>query len=149
MNRVAARAAGIEEPPWLPRLARVARRVMRRLEIENQELSLLVCGNAMMRSLNRDFRGKDRPTDVLSFPQESPPAGARKLRPSGDIVISIPMARTNARAFNVEVGEELKRLLIHGILHLKGMDHRTNSPREPMLRLQEEILKSLASERLL
>jgi len=65
---------------------------------------------------------------------------------AGDIVISIDTLFRNADEFNVAVDEELKRLLIHGILHLSGMDHSDNSPEQEMLKLQESILTDLLKE---
>jgi probable rRNA maturation factor len=65
---------------------------------------------------------------------------------AGDIVISLETLEENARYFNTTEDEELRRLLIHGILHLNGMDHETNDKTEPMLELQEAILTRLAGE---
>jgi len=72
-----------------------------------------------MRTLNRRFRGKDRSTDVLSFPA-SPPL-------LGDIAISVPYAARQARRRREPVGREIDRLLVHGYLHLLGYDHETDS----------------------
>jgi probable rRNA maturation factor len=66
-----------------------------------------------------------------------------------DIVISLDTLKENARRFNVSEDEELRRLLIHGILHLDGMDHKTNEETEPMLLLQEEIITEFAEERIM
>jgi len=64
---------------------------------------------------------------------------------AGDIVISLDSLRSNAETFNVTMNEELKRLLIHGILHLSGMDHSDNDPQQEMLQLQEKILKEYSN----
>jgi probable rRNA maturation factor len=66
----------------------------------------------------------------------------------GDIVISLDTLRENARYFQIPEDEELRRLIIHGILHLDGMDHNSTSATEPMLVLQEEILSNLKDERI-
>ena len=71
-----------------------------------------------MRQLNYRFRGKDRSTDVLSFPPASALAGV-----SGDVAISLDMASRNARALGHSVAEEIRILVLHGILHLAGFDH--------------------------
>jgi len=100
-----------------------------------------------MHSLNKQYRGIDGPTDILSFAALDGeddfilPSSAKKNL--GDILISPDVLKKNAEYFNVTEDEELKRLLIHGILHLTGFDHKTNDPTEPMLVLQEEILKAL------
>jgi len=65
------------------------------------------------------------------------------------MAVSLETMTANAAYFNVTPDEELKRLLIHGVLHLDGMDHKTNGPAEPMLRLQEEILADLAGENII
>jgi probable rRNA maturation factor len=79
-----------------------------------------------MRSLNRQHRGVDRTTDVLSFPQfdgfPSPPGSGSELM-LGDIVINLHKAERQAREYGVPFYDELKRLLIHGLLHLLGYDH--------------------------
>ncbi len=72
-----------------------------------------------MRGLNRRYRGKDRSTDVLSFPS----AGSGFL---GDIVVSVPFASREARRRKAPVSRELDRLLLHGFLHLLGYDHETD-----------------------
>ena len=87
-----------------------------------RELSLLICGDRRMRRLNRRYRHKDRTTDVLSFP-----AGA--AMPSGflgDLIISAPEARRQARVARLPFGTVMERLLLHGLLHLLGFDHETD-----------------------
>jgi probable rRNA maturation factor len=83
------------------------------------EVSVLFCGDRKIRSLNRRYRGKDRPTDVLAFPAES--GGLL-----GDIVISLPYASRRARRLGEPPAKEVGRLLLHGLLHLRGYDHETD-----------------------
>lgn len=75
-----------------------------------------------MRRLNREFRGKDRPTDVLSFPGEETVEGVHL----GDIAVSVPTARRQALERGHSVERELEILLLHGILHCLGHDHETD-----------------------
>jgi probable rRNA maturation factor len=117
------------------------------LEKDNWELSVVFCGDADIHALNRQFRGVDEPTDVLSFTLGEMD-GERFL--PGDIVVSFEMVEENAEYFHVPVEEELRRLLIHGVLHLNGMDHSghvaktpENGEIEPMLQLQENMLRAL------
>lgn len=110
------------------------------LELDNVEISLLFVDNLKMRELNREYRGKDEPTDVLSFAQEESLLSNEKVRLLGDIVISLEALKENSRYFQVDFKEELQRVLIHGVLHLIGWDHSTNEEREPMLQKQEELL---------
>ena len=142
MNRVDIRAEGVELPPWAERAAEFAAAVCDKLSRDNWDLSVLFCDDGFIRGLNRRFRGKDEPTDVLSFPLgETFTEDGERRYASGDIVISLETLASNSKAFNVDEDEELRRLLIHGILHLKGYDHATNAPEEEMLMLQERLLK--------
>ena len=85
-------------------------------------VNVLVTGNQELRALNRRFRGKDQPTDVLSFVPE--PGFANGL--AGDIAISAEIAKTNARRLGHSAAEEIKILALHGILHLAGYDHESD-----------------------
>ncbi|MDR3192231.1 MAG: rRNA maturation RNase YbeY [Treponema sp.] len=144
-------AEEIPLPAWAGKAEKFALRVLEEIGRDGWDVSLLFCNDAYIRSLNARYRGRDEPTDILSFPMGETLAGedgeSRYL--SGDIVISLETWVENARFFGIAPDEELRRLLIHGILHLDGMDHRTNGETEPMLLLQEKILKSLTAERVL
>ena len=96
-------------------------------------LSVLLCGDARMRGLNRAWRGKDRPTDVLSFP--SGEAGFL-----GDVVIDVPYAARQARRLGHPLAREVQVLLAHGLLHLLGHDHETDGG--AMFRLQRRLVRS-------
>jgi probable rRNA maturation factor len=84
-------------------------------------VTLLVTGNSEIRALNCRFRGKNVATDVLSFPA---PGFARGF--SGDIVVSVDMAARNARPLGHSVADEIRVLVLHGILHLAGYDHESD-----------------------
>ena len=86
-------------------------------------VNVLVTTNSKMRSLNSRFRGQDKPTDVLSFPAETR-SGARF---AGDIAISAEIAAENARRLGHSVSQEIKILVLHGILHLRGYDHERDN----------------------
>ncbi len=101
------------------RLRERARRYLSALGRADAEVSILLVGDAAIRRLNRTWRGKDVPTDVLSFPQ--PRADSSRLL--GDVVISLDTAARVARAEGRAVGAELDRYLAHGLLHLLGHDH--------------------------
>ncbi|UCD35472.1 MAG: rRNA maturation RNase YbeY [Nitrospiraceae bacterium] len=91
------------------------------------ELSILFVGDRAMRVLNRDYRGCDRSTDVLSFEAAVPVTEGEAAHIMGDIVICVPKAELQARASGVEFHDEIIRLLIHGTLHLLGYDHEQSS----------------------
>lgn len=151
---VAARTSSAQGRPFLPTLKRDAVAALRILGLEDHELSLLVCDDAAIQRLNRDYRRKDKPTDVLSFPQKDETDGeaegcGRSGSPSrpakrgekeapaepdfpfllGDIVISLPTAERQARALGQSSGERLRTLMVHGLFHLVGYDHE-RSPAE-------------------
>ena len=116
--------------------------VLNELNLKNWDISLLFCDDAFIQNLNKQYRDIDSPTDVLSFEQGDEyfdDAGETRFM-AGDIVISLDSLHFNAEEFNVEINEELKRLIVHGILHLNGMDHSDNSPEQEMLKFQEELL---------
>jgi len=96
------------------------------------ELSILLCGDARMRRLNRTFRAIDRPTDVLSFPSGGGPL-------LGDLAIDVPYAARQARARGHAPGREVQLLLAHGVLHLMGHDHETDDGE--MFRLQRHLVR--------
>jgi len=152
MNRVEVDAKDVEPPSWLPAIEPFCVAVLRSLDILNWELSILFCNDDTMRDLNRTWRGIDAPTDVLSFSQleeENVVSGSEDGSVyAGDIVISLDTLDLHSKLFSVAHEEELKRLLIHGILHLAGYDHETNEGSEPMLTLQEEIVKTFSGVRL-
>jgi probable rRNA maturation factor len=92
-----------------------------------------------MRRLNRDWRGKDRPTDVLSFAQREGAGGApRGLL--GDVVISVDTARRQAAERAAPLAHELDRLLIHGVLHLLGYDHEHSAAEARRMQRRERQL---------
>jgi probable rRNA maturation factor len=101
------------------RLRRVLRTAGRTLGVSG-EVSVVLAGDRLLQRLNRDFRGKDRPTDVLSFP------GAGGEEGLGDVVISVPTAARNARRLGHSVPRELDILALHGFLHVLGHDHETD-----------------------
>ena len=96
----------------------------------------LVTGDADLRRLNRDFRGQDHPTDVLSFPSAdcTPKRNPERKRgvllsPLGDLAISLARARAQARQFGHTTEQEIQILMLHGLLHLLGFDHETDAGR--------------------
>jgi probable rRNA maturation factor len=89
-------------------------------------VNLLLTSSTTMRSLNRQFRSKDLPTDVLSFPSPSLPLN-QPARAVGDIAISVEIAAQNATKLGHSTADEIKILVLHGILHLAGFDHERDN----------------------
>jgi len=116
------------------RLRRVLGGAARALRVRG-EMSLVLAGDGLLHRLNRDYRGKDRPTDVLSFPGEGGEAGL------GDVVISVETAQRNARSGGRTLARELDVLALHGFLHVLGYDHETDGG--TMDRLERRLRKRL------
>src|SRR5579863_6089363 len=108
-------------------LLQFARKLEREVS-KGRAFDCLITGDAELRRLNRDFRGKDEATDVLSFPSgPRPDVRGASRRPLGDLAISLGRARTQAREFHHTIDQEVRVLMLHGVLHLMGMDHESDS----------------------
>lgn len=144
-------------PSWLPKVEPFVSDVLDDLDIHNWELSILFCTNTFIAQLNKQYRDIDAPTDVLSFEQgdEYMDEDGNTLYIAGDIIISLDMLAFNASEYGVTMDEELKRLLIHGILHLDGYDHgdehieRGTSVDGEMLALQENLVSCYSAEKII
>ena len=111
------------------------------LGLEGVEISVYITNDEEIRKLNKTYRGKDKATDVLSFPLDENFEGYRLL---GDIVISQDTAERQARELDHSLKEEVKRLLIHGLVHLLGYDHEKGEEEEKKFKeLEERILSKL------
>jgi probable rRNA maturation factor len=110
-------------PSARERFARFLARTRREVGIRG-EVNILLTDNSEMRRLNRRFRRKNRPTDVLSFPAERSRAAHHT---AGDIAISVEIARQNAARLGHSIESELKILVLHGMLHLAGYDHEDDN----------------------
>ncbi|MEW6584813.1 MAG: rRNA maturation RNase YbeY [Nitrospirota bacterium] len=136
------------------RVRSLLRRAFLRLGLHKAELSVLFVNDSRMRILNRTYRGIDRTTDVLSFPQtesrsQKSEVGSRNTEPGtqnvvlGDVVVNLHKAKIQAEEYGHSFYEELDRLLIHGLLHLIGYDHEKGGSAEGrMKRKERELLRS-------
>ena len=129
-------------------LRRALVRLLEEVGEGDASVALTLVGDAGIRRINRERRGKDRPTDVLSFPLysagEATPAGVERLL--GDIVISVPTAQRQARAYDATLDAELKRLLVHGLLHLLGHDHERPRERTRMQAEERRLASAIGLE---
>ena len=120
-------------------LSRFVMRARRESRLRGR-VNVLVTGSAAMRTLNARFRGKNKPTDVLSFPSaQALPAGRAGF--AGEIAISADIAAQNAARLGHSVASEVKVLALHGILHLAGMDHEDDNGQ--MARKEAELRRVL------
>lgn len=141
------------EPSWICKVEPFLKKSLSALGLDGREISVLFCGDDFIKTLNSEYRNVPAPTDVLSFESgEKYSDDEGEWLNMGDIVVSVPMLCQNARNFSTDENAELKRLLLHGALHLNGMDHgdehieAEKTPECEMLRLQEKILLELEEE---
>lgn len=104
-----------------PRAVALFARKLEREVARGRAFDCLITGDAELQRLNRDFRGKDYATDVLSFPAPTPNSVL------GDLAISLPRARAQARDFGHTTETEIRILMLHGVLHLLGLDHERDN----------------------
>lgn len=114
------------------------------LGLETAELSVLLSDDARIHALNLRHRGKDRPTDVLAFPQEED--GAPPGQWLGDVVISLDTAQRQADSRRRPLIAEVRFLLAHGLLHLIGYDHDTRPRKREMDAMAQRLVRSAPLE---
>lgn len=127
------------------RLIAQASHVLELMELNDAELSIVICDDDFIHPLNRDYRGKDRPTDVLSFAQREGDFGFEEDPVLGDVIISLETTIRQAKERGHSTEKELTILLVHGILHLLGYDHIEDDEAEIMEAKERDILGQLGS----
>lgn len=108
---------------------------------DDYELCIRIVDINESQELNSTYRGKDKPTNVLSFPFEQMPGIDLKIL--GDIAICAPIVEQEAREQNKATNDHWAHLVIHGVLHLRGFDHITDTDAEIMEQLERDLLKQL------
>jgi probable rRNA maturation factor len=124
-------------------LSRLARQVLVAEETGSCDLTVVLVDNAYIRTLNRRWRMRNAPTDVLSFSMTMGPDAAYNYGVLGDVYVSIEKAREQAREYGVTFEEEIARLVVHGVLHLAGYDHEKPGEAQRMRSREEAFLRSL------
>ena len=156
-NRFLVGADEIDEPSWLGNVEPFLQKMAAELGFDGQEASIVFCGDEMIRELNKNYRNIDAATDVLSFEngEKFTDEDGSEWLLAGDIAISVDTLKKNAEYFGIDENSELKRLLLHGLLHLNGYDHgeehieKGKAPECEMLKLQEEILLKYEGEKII
>ncbi len=120
-----------------------ARALLKHLGMPKAELSILLCDDAFIRDLNAQWRQKDEPTDVLSFAMGEGDDAALNPDLLGDIVISVETAARQAAAEGLTLDQEMRVLLVHGLLHLLGYDHVDPADAPEMRAKEAELLAAL------
>ena len=157
MNRVyVAMQEGVDEPAWFEAVEPFVQKALGELKFDGEEISMLLCNDPYMQELNKTYRQIDSATDVLSFENDEEYEDEEgKWKCVGDIVISLDTLPVNADYFEENRNDELKRLIVHGLLHLNGMDHGEEhiekgvAPQCEMLVLQEKVLEKLKDEKII
>jgi len=110
----------------VPRIRNYLSRILKRVECEGKELSILFVDDKAITEINRQYLNRDRPTNVIAFPMLEGEFGDINSHVLGDIVISVDTALRDAQSEGFEFDDEVDYLLIHGILHLLGYDHEVS-----------------------
>jgi len=117
--------------------------LLKMLSLPDAELSIVLCDDSFIHPLNRDYRGKDAPTDVLSFAQREGEGADPDDPVLGDVIISVETAARQAEERGHTLARELRVLLVHGILHLLGYDHIEDDEAEEMEARERSLLARL------
>lgn len=115
-------------------------RILKEESCPGCDLTVIFTDSGHLRRLNRRYRGQDRVTDVISFAMLEGPKACWNRPNLGDVYISLPRARRQAREYRATAEEEIKRLTVHGVLHLLGYDHIQPGPARKMRRREEFYL---------
>lgn len=130
----------------IPRLARACSLLKKKYQTKKFEVGVTLVTERAIKELNKQYRGKNVPTDVLSFSSEEgermSPVVLFEPTDLGDLVICPSYAAKEAKRRGIEANEELVRLLVHGTLHLMGYDHADDSSEHRMFLIQERIVEA-------
>ena len=127
----------------LTKIKSFAKKISLYLKLKNITLTIVICDNSYIRKINKDYRKKNKPTDIISFAYRENPFPDIKsgMEALGDLYISLEKASENAKAYGATLPEEVRRLIAHGILHLIGYDHeRSREDKKIMQDKEEKIL---------
>ena len=136
----------IDETAFLARVVNILTEAVRIAKLQfpaDAELSFVLAGDSTLQSLNKQWRQKDKPTNVLSFPGEDISVGESASLMLGDIVISLETTKREAALENKVFEDHLSHLVVHGFLHLFGYDHETEDEANQMESLEIKILDEL------
>ncbi|MFH0974417.1 MAG: rRNA maturation RNase YbeY [Spirochaetota bacterium] len=122
------------------RIKKTVAAICKKLKLKSAVITIILCDNKYIKKINKDYRKKNEPTDVISFSYREIPFPAVKsgLEELGDIYISLEKASENAEKYEAAFADEITRLLIHGVLHLLGYDHERSDEDEKIMRAKEE-----------
>ena len=131
---------GIETKPFSKYISKLEKAIT----LHGGDLNVVFVNDQYIRALNKSYRGKDEPTDVLSFNYEG---GDSDLL--GEVYISVETAKRQAKEHKHELSDEIAKLIVHGILHIHGYDHEKDSDYKKMYKIEHEVLGKVAGEMVL
>ena len=123
----------------------IVKKVLNHYDLKSFDVNLIFTSDIYVSNLKKEFFSKNQWTDVIAFPMQI----KNKKFVEGEIYISMPTAKENAKLYNQSYGKELARLVIHGSLHLLGIEDNTNEKKEKMSNLEEHFLKEISWEELI
>lgn len=139
-----------------PQIIQITQIILDQLQYADFDIGIWITTNKTIQKYNREFRHKDKPTDILSFPFHADLKAGQRIVPEGpedknlgDIIISAEYVVKDAQKFNVSFEERLKVLIVHGICHLLGYDHITDNDYKKMNRLEQQILNHLKTAQII
>ena len=143
MNEVSIYNNTSEEFPYDDIIEKVVNKALEKEKIKKASCSIIIVDNDYIHKLNKEYRGINRPTDVISFALEDDKTMVipDEIRLLGDIYISIDKAKEQAKEYGHSLERELCFLAVHGIYHLLGYDHEKEEAAEIMFKKQEEVLE--------
>lgn len=115
------------------------KKILEKENKQNLDINIIFVDNSNIKNINLEYRNKNYPTDVISFPLKD-----NKRLIGGDIFISLEKVKENALKYKQDFKNELKRILIHGVLHIIGYDHIIKEQKKKMFKKQENFIKFLA-----
>lgn len=139
----------VEDEGWarVPALEQLTESVLqaaaKSTQVKNAEVAVLFTSDEEIARLNAEWRGKAKPTNVLSFPADDFPVPDGEARPIGDIVLAAGVVAAEAEDQGKSMADHAAHLMVHGFLHLLGNDHETEAEAEKMEDLERHILKGL------
>ena len=123
----------------------IVKKVLTHYDFKSFDVNLIFTSDIYVSNLKKEFFSKNQWTDVIAFPMHT----KNEKFVEGEIYISMPTAKENAKRYNQSYGKELARLVIHGSLHLLGIEDDTNEKKEKMINIEEHFLKEISWEELI
>ena len=123
----------------------IVKKVLTHYDLKSFDVNLIFTSDIYVSNLKKEFFSKNQWTDVIAFPMHT----KNKKFVEGEIYISMPTAKENAKRYKQSYGKELARLVIHGSLHLLGIEDDTNEKKEKMIKIEEYFLKEISWEELI